>query len=74
MGEAAKAEERFRVACVAALAERGTLGRDPLIGAVRERGVKVKTDTARAWLAALAADPAREEQRERRDKPAWRRR
>ena len=49
--------EAFRLACVAALRDRGPLGRDPLLSAVRKRGVTAGK-TQRGWLSELAADPA----------------
>lgn len=54
--EVKDAHETLRLAAVAALDERSPLGRDALLAAVRERGVKGKNATLRGWLADLAAD------------------
>lgn len=55
---AAEAKERFRAACAEVLAERRTLGREPLLTAVRERGLSFGNSQAHEWLADLASDPA----------------
>src|SRR3954454_24079265 len=56
--ETGEKKERFRLACIKVLSERGTLGRDALIRAVRERGLKANNDQLRGWLSEFAADPA----------------
>ncbi|MEO8092060.1 MAG: AAA family ATPase [bacterium] len=50
--------EEFRRACVEALREQAPRGRDDLISAVRERGVKGRNSKLRRWLQGLAADPS----------------
>lgn len=52
------ARDAFEQACIAALTEHGTLGRDALLKDVRARGAGGKTATLRGWLDELLGKPA----------------
>ena len=49
--------EEFLRACLAVLGERAPLGRNSLMKAVREKGIKGRDGMMRDWLSELAADP-----------------
>ena len=56
--EVGEKREAFRRACVDALRDEAPLGRDALIGAARDQGIKGTDRKLRGWLFELAADPA----------------
>jgi hypothetical protein len=56
---AVEREENFRRVVIEVLKEKAPLGRDRLLQAVRDRGVKTREAKAREWLSKLVADSAR---------------
>lgn len=54
-----EAKKKFWNACVDALRERAPLGRDPLLKAVRSRGVQGRHNKLREWLSDFADDPSK---------------